>query len=81
MPCSIQQAAIKQSMLLPDRRKLILDLRAGTFEIYDLKTDPTESVNLYDSMGAEGVELMRRLQDFFDVHRIRKPGYKVPYRR
>ncbi len=74
------EGRLKQMLVLPDGVKLIRDQRAGTREIYDLKTDPTESRNLYgvdEAMTAR----MPALDAFFETHRIRRKGYQIPYRR
>jgi hypothetical protein len=77
----VAEGRLKQSMVLPDGRKLIRDQREGTFEIYDLGADPKEAKNLYGEMGAEGVALMNELAGFFEEYKIRRPGYEIPYRR
>ena len=77
----IAEGRLKQSMVLPDGHKLIFDQRTGTKEIYDLHRDPGELRNLYDEMGAQGDAKIAILRAFFSVHKIRKRGYKIPFRR
>lgn len=77
----VAETRLKQSMVLPNGIKLVRDQREQTFEIYDLAADPEELENLYDDMGPDGDALMKKLEDFFDAHRIRRKGYTVPFRR
>jgi hypothetical protein len=77
----IAEGRLKQSMLLPNGKKLIRNQQEGTFEVYDLKSDPKELRNIYDQLGPEGPLLMKNLQAFFETYRIRRPGYEIPFRR
>ncbi len=81
----IAEGRMKQSMILEDGFKVIRDQRSGSLEIYDLNRDPGELDNLYDDLGDDlgddGQARMAALRAFFDTHKIRKKGYKIPYRR
>ena len=48
--------------------KVIVDSSRGREEIYDLAADPEEAVNLADSLGAEGQNLLALVELFFDTH-------------
>jgi hypothetical protein len=69
----------QQAMIFPDRMKVIRDRRKGTFELYDLASDPKELDNLFDRAGV-AEERADRLSAFFYVHTLRRPGYRVPFR-
>lgn len=77
----IAEGRLKQAMVLPSGLKLIRNQHEKTFELYDLRSDPAEEHNLYDELGPAGAKEMQKLIDFFEVHRIRREGYEVPYRR
>ncbi|MCK6574143.1 sulfatase-like hydrolase/transferase [Myxococcota bacterium] len=77
----IAEGRLKQSMVTPDNFKVLFDQRSGTKEIYDLTKDPKELKNLYDELGPEGEARIATLRAFFEVHKIRRKGYKIPYRR
>jgi hypothetical protein len=77
----IAEGRMKQSMILDDGFKVLRDQRSGSLEIYDLNQDPGELDNLYDDLGAEGKARMAVLKAFFETHKIRKKGYKIPFRR
>lgn len=77
----IAEGRLKQALVLPSGLKLIRNQKEGTFEIYDLNADPEERHNLYDAMGEAGPKEMQKLIAFFERHRIRRPGYAIPYRR
>lgn len=75
----LAEARLKQALVLPDGLKVILDNHLNTVELYDLRSDPSESKSL-----AEDEEILSRplslVQQFFEVHRNKTPGYKPPYR-
>ncbi len=77
----IAEGRMKQFMILGDGFKVLRDQRSGSLEIYDLTRDPGELDNLYDDLGAEGKARMAVLKAFFETHKIRKKGYKIPFRR
>lgn len=77
----VAEGRMKQSMLLGDGFKVLRDQRSGSLEIYDLNQDPGELDNLYDDLGADGKARMAVLKAFFETHKIRRKGYKIPFRR
>jgi arylsulfatase A-like enzyme len=48
--------------------KVIVDRQKGTEEIYDLGTDPGETRNLVDTLGASGEAQLDTLRAFFEAH-------------
>jgi hypothetical protein len=75
----VAETGLKQSMLFPDGRKVIRDLRRQTLEMYDLSTDPDELVNLSDDIDPDQEEHVLLLRSFFQRHTYRQGGYRVPY--
>ena len=75
----LAEGRLKQALVLPDGMKVIVDNHLNTVELYDLRTDPGELKSL-----AEDEELLSRplslVQQFFEVHKNKTPGYKPPYR-
>jgi len=76
----IAEGRMKKAWVFRDGFKLIVDDLANTVELYDLARDPGELTNVFDSEKTAQARLAT-LRRFFDVHRIRKPGYEIPYRR
>ena len=75
----IAEGRLKRAMILQDGTKIIEDTRQNVLELYDLNTDPGEAHNLVND--AERLETpLNTLLRFFEVHRIRRPGYEIPYR-
>jgi len=56
----------ESAMLFPDGLKVIR--RGGVEELYDVRKDPTEADNLWDSMGDEARRRMGLMQAYTDVH-------------
>jgi arylsulfatase A-like enzyme len=75
----VAETRLKQSMSFADGRKVIRDLRRGTLEVYDLKSDPGELVNLSDDIDVDQDEHVLLMRSFFQVHTYRENGYRVPY--
>lgn len=73
------EARLKQALILPDGHKVIVDNRLHTVELYDLNTDPGEITSLADDEERLSPPLSL-LQQFFQVHTNRTPGYTPPYR-
>lgn len=67
-----------QGLVGRDGIKVIRNVRAGTFEVYDLFRDPAESKNLVGTPVATAA--LGRLASFFDVHELTEPGYEIPFR-
>ena len=74
------EGRLKRALLFPDGVKAIVDDRHHTAEVYDLKADPGERVNLLDE-DLRAAERIAAVRQFFAVHRRRAGGYVVPYRR
>ena len=79
-PLVIDSGRRIQAMIFPSGMKAIRDLRRRTRELYDLKKDPGETVNLIDS-APDAQEWHAELDAFFEKHTERRPGYRVPWRR
>ncbi len=76
----IVEGRLKKALIMDDGFKVIVDDRAQTSELYDLKTDPGELRNLYDGPDSPGANRVETLRLFFDAHTIKRPGYTIPYR-
>lgn len=76
----VAEGRLKRAMVFPDGMKVITDDRRGTIEAYDLRSDPKEERNLYEE-GSKVEGHVALLRAFFDAHSIKRPGYKIPYRR
>jgi hypothetical protein len=74
----VAEARLMQSLVTPEGMKVIYDTRAQTVELFDLGRDPGEERNLYPAAGDELLDVVRT---FFQVHTLRQPGYRVPYRK
>lgn len=77
----VAEARLKRAIVTTDGKKIIHDTRSRSVELYDLKKDPKEENNVYDEDSAEAVEMLGRVKRFFAAHTLKKPGYKVPFRR
>ncbi|MBK9259872.1 MAG: sulfatase [Polyangiaceae bacterium] len=76
----VAETRLKKSLVTNDGFKIIVDDVSHTTEVYNLKTDPRELNNLYDGPGSPDAQRVELLRLFFDTHRIRRPGYVIPYR-
>lgn len=77
----VAEARLKRALVMPDGFKVIQDSRSRSVEIYDLNTDPREENNLYREDAPSSNERLGALLGFFQAHTLRRPGYKVPYRK
>ncbi len=77
----VAEGRLKRAMVLPDGTKIIHDTRTHVVEIYDLSTDPGELTNLFRDDDPRSHELAHTLTSYFDAHQVRRPGYRVPYRK
>jgi len=79
-PIAMDSGRLMRAMVFSDGLKLIEDRRRGYVELYDLKRDPSEQVNLSDELTAE-VEVRREvMRGYFAPRTYRAEGYRVPYR-
>jgi membrane-anchored protein YejM (alkaline phosphatase superfamily) len=74
------EGRLKQALVFPDGTKVIADERRKTLELYDLNRDPLELDNRVDEVDVATEPHVLAFRAFFDAHRIRRKGYKVPYR-
>jgi arylsulfatase A-like enzyme len=74
----LAEARLKQALVTDEGMKIIYDTLAQTVELFDLRRDPGEEHNLF---GTAGDELLDVVRTFFQVHTLRRPGYRVPYRK
>lgn len=80
-PLAIDSSRLMRAMVFRDGKKVMHDRRKGTVEIYDLERDPDEKTNLYDADDPESQKRLGVLKRFFEVHRLKRPGYTIPYGR
>jgi len=81
-PIAVDSGRRMQSIIFDDGTKAIVDLQRRTEEVYDLDADPGETRNLLDEPGSRAGEYLDRLQLFFQVHTLQRPGgYTPPPRR
>ena len=74
------EGRLKKSLVFPDGLKAIIDDRHKTSEVYNLKSDPGELINLLDADDPRAAERIKTVRTFFDVHKLTRDGYKVPFR-
>jgi arylsulfatase A-like enzyme len=67
-----------RAFYFPDGKKLIVDPRTATTELYDLRQDPGELDNLYDP--DRDIQRMAELLAYFGAHTYRSKNYTAPYR-
>jgi arylsulfatase A-like enzyme len=70
---SVTQEQKKYMVISQDGYKLIYGRDYYTFELFDLKNDPSEVHNLYDRMPEKTADLKNRLGRFIDVVRVSRP--------
>lgn len=68
----------QRALYFPDKKKVIVDSRTGTTELYDLSRDPGELDNVYDS--DRDVSRVGELNAYFQGNEYRAAGYTTPYR-
>ncbi len=70
-----------QALVFPDGVKAIRDLTHQTTEVYDLGRDPGELENLMDHSDFPAWRYAAALDEFFEVHTLRRRGWKPPWRK
>jgi arylsulfatase A-like enzyme len=70
-----------QALLFPDGVKAIRDLTHRTTEVYDLKRDPQELENLMDNPEFPAERYASALEEFFEVHTLKRRGWEPPWRK
>ena len=64
-----------------DGLKIIEDGYLKTVRAHDLRADPEELFNLFDTQRERVDPAVATPRDFFSRHALRAPGYTIPYRR
>ncbi|MFT3765855.1 MAG: sulfatase [Minicystis sp.] len=80
-PIVADSSRLQRAIVFPDGMKIIHDRRRDTVELFDLKKDPKELHDLFETSGATGDARLQVLKAFFKTHTLKRPGYKVPYGR
>lgn len=70
---SVTREQKKYMIITQDGLKLIYNRDHYSFELFDLKNDPSEVRNLYDRMPEKAAELRNRLGRFIDVVTVSRP--------
>jgi arylsulfatase A-like enzyme len=78
-PLAAESSRGLRAVVFADRRRVILDRKKGTVEVYDLAADPEETVNLADDANREIEERIQIATAFFRAHELRRRGYSVPF--
>ena len=76
----LAEGRLKKVLYVDDDQKVIVDDRYRTAELYDLKDDPNELNNLLLEDNVARWQRVALLRKYFSARRLRRPGYKVPYR-
>jgi hypothetical protein len=74
------EGRLKKALIFPDGMKAIIDDRHKTSEVYNLKSDPGELINLLDADDPRAAERIKTVRTFFDIHKRSENGYVVPFR-
>lgn len=77
-PIALDTGRRLQALVDRDGLKVMRNVRAGTFEAYDLIADPGEKENLYGKRDL--TDAFGRLTEFFERQELVKPGYEIPFR-
>lgn len=72
------ETRLMRTFITQDRMKLIEDTRTGRQELYNLEKDPHELENLADNVTLVS-PLVAATASFFEVHTLRRDGYKPPF--
>jgi arylsulfatase A-like enzyme len=76
----LAEGRLRRELTLPDGLEVIDDPRREVVEVYDLAADPGETLNLFDRDPARADTALAALRAFFDVHALRRAGYRPPYK-
>lgn len=74
------EGRLKKVLVFPDELKAIVDDRHGTSEVYNLKSDPGELINLLDADDPKAAERIAAVRRFFELHEYKQEGYETPFR-
>ena len=77
-PIALDTGRRLQALVDRDGLKVMRNVRAGTFEAYDLIADPGEKENLYGKRDL--TDAFGRLTEFFVLFFMQKPAYEIPFR-
>ena len=80
-PIAAESGRRMQALYLKDGKKVIIDVPRHSVEVYDLNLDPGEKQNLADTGRADVHAAIETTRLFFDVQRLKLPGWTPPYRR
>jgi len=79
-PIAVDSGRRMQALYFPNGYKVITDLKRGTVEVYDLKTDPEEAWDISER-GPEVERIIAAQRAFFQEHTLKRPGWKPPWRK
>jgi arylsulfatase A-like enzyme len=77
----LAEGRLRRALFRPDGLKVIDDTRLATVEAYDLRRDPGETRNLFDTERERVEPAVAELRAFFARHALRRPGYHPPFKR
>ncbi|MBN2194809.1 MAG: sulfatase-like hydrolase/transferase [Polyangiaceae bacterium] len=80
-PIAVDTGRRIQALYLDDGKKVIIDLRKHTVEVYDLGADPGEVVNLVEHRAPDVEAAIETTKLFFEVHRRKDLGYEPPWQK
>jgi arylsulfatase A-like enzyme len=79
-PIAADSGRLLQAYVFDDEIKVIRNNRNHTVELYDLKKDPGETQNVFDTT-PDALERLAVVSAFFEANAFRLPGYAPPYRK
>lgn len=77
----VAEGRLKRALYTDDDLKVIENHRNKTAEVYDLRADPGELSNLFESKPALARRAQLECRAFFAEHALEGPGYRPPYKR
>jgi arylsulfatase A-like enzyme len=75
----LAEGRLRRAITMPDGLKVIDDPRRQVVEVYDLAADPGETRNLFDVDPARADPALAALRAFFEVHTLKRDGYRPPF--